>query len=110
MGITKRTTKTGELAMPGLKKPPIEDPRHVCETFVTSVVDAALISNSAVSVTLGMRRHQRRRYGDDPEEVVVVTSRIILTLDAAKNLVEAVGMMLARANRTELPLDKSGLS
>jgi hypothetical protein len=96
--------------MPGLKKPLIEDSHQVCETFVTSVVDAALISNSAVSVTLGMRRHQRLRYGDDPEEVVVITSRIVLTLDAAKNLVEAVAMMLAQANRPEKSLDKSGLS
>lgn len=96
--------------MPEMKKPTIDDPHHVPETFVTSVVDVALISGSSVSVTLGMRRHQRGRYGDTPQEVVVVNSRIVLTLDAAQNLVEAVTMMLARADRPGAPLDKTALS
>jgi hypothetical protein len=96
--------------MSGSKKPTIDDPHHVPETFVTSVVDVALISGSAVAVTLGMRRHLRGRYGDNPEEVVIVNDRLVLTLDAAQNLVDAVAMMLARANQPDAPLNKAGLS
>jgi hypothetical protein len=96
--------------MPGLKKPTIDDPHQVPETFVTSVVDVSLISGSSVAVTLGMRRHRRGRYGDNPEEVVVVNNRLVLTLDAAQNLVDAVSMMLARARRADASLDKASLS
>jgi hypothetical protein len=87
--------------MPAAKKPTVEDPHSVAETFVTSVVDVALISGSSVAVTLGMRRHVHAKALDGLEEVVVVNSRLVLTLDAAQNLVDAVTMMLTRAQRFE---------
>lgn len=94
--------------MSELKKPTVDDPHNVPETFVTSVVDIGLISGSAVSVTLGMRRHARGRLAD--EEIVVVNNRLVLTLDAAQNLVDAVTMMLGRAKILATPTDKTGLS
>jgi hypothetical protein len=87
--------------MPAAKKPTVVDPHSVTETFVTSVVDVALISGSSVAVTLGMRRHVHAKGLDGLEEVVVVNSRLVLTLDAAQNLVDAVTMMLARVQRFE---------
>lgn len=94
--------------MPPVTKPTVDDPHHVAETFVTSVVDVGLISGSAVSVTLGMRRHARGRLTD--QEVVVVNNRLVLTLDAAQNLVDAVTMMLDRARSLATPSHQSGLS
>jgi hypothetical protein len=96
--------------MPGSGKPLIEDPHHVRETFITSVVDVALIGGTSVAVTLGMRRHLATSFSDNPQEVVIVNNRLVLTLDAARNLVEAVTMMLARAQALEPPPDKTNLS
>jgi hypothetical protein len=98
----------GEIAMPPLTKPAVDDPHHIPETFVTSVVDVGLISGSTVSVTLGMRRHARDRFPD--QEIVVVNNRLVLTLDAAQNLVDAVTMMLGRARSPQTPTDQTGLS
>jgi hypothetical protein len=82
------------------REPLIADPHNVPETFITSVVDVALVSGSSVVVSLGIRRYVRPRFGMEPEETVVVNSRLALTLDAARNLVAAVSAMLARANET----------
>jgi hypothetical protein len=94
--------------MAPLTKPTIDDPHSISETFVTSVIDVGLISGSAVSVTLGMRRHARGKFAD--QEVVVVNNRLVLTLDAAQNLVDAVTMMLDRAKSSGPPPDQSSLS
>jgi hypothetical protein len=97
-------------AMTPPRKPQIDDPNHVSETFVTSVVDVALISGSSIAVTLGMRRYTRGSFGTEPQEVVVVNDRLVLTLDAAQNLVEAVSMMLSRAKEANAPAGKPSLS
>src|SRR3954463_3512483 len=77
---------------------PITDPNNVQETFATSVVQVGMISGSAVAVTLGVQRHLRSDFGSEPEETVCISSRLVLTLDAAQNLVDAVSTMLARKN------------
>jgi hypothetical protein len=82
----------------------ITDPHNVEETFVTSVVQVALISGSVVAVTLGVRRHLRADYASEPKEVVCITSRLVLTLDAARNLVDAVGSTLSRAETERAPI------
>jgi hypothetical protein len=81
----------------GSQKLAIADPNHVVETFITSVVDVALISGSTVAVTLGTRRYVRSEYNADPQETVCINSRLVLTLDAARNLVNAIEHMLSRA-------------
>jgi hypothetical protein len=96
--------------MPGSGKPLIDDPHHVRETFITSVVDVALIGGSTIAVTLGMRRHIAASYGVSPQEVVVVNNRLVLTLDAARNLVDAVTMMLNRAKAPDTPSEGAGSS
>ncbi len=75
----------------------VSDPHHVPETFVTSVVDAALISGSSITVTLGMRRNQRETFTSDPQEVVCVVGRLALTLAAAESLAETLSGMVAQA-------------
>jgi hypothetical protein len=40
----------------------------------------------------------RSDFSHEPEETVCISSRLILTLDAAQNLIEGVSAMLARAN------------
>src|SRR5215218_5535769 len=77
---------------------PIADPNNVQETFATSVVQVGLISGSSIAVTLGVRRHLLSEFGSEPEETVCISSRLVLTLDASQNLVEAVSAMRARAN------------
>jgi hypothetical protein len=62
------------------------------------VIQVGLISGNAVAVTLGVRRHLQSDFAHEPEETVCVSSRLILTLDAAQNLIEGVSAMLARAN------------
>ena len=81
----------------------IADPHSVPETFITSIVDIALVSNCSIAVSLGMRRHLRPSFGAKPQETVVINSRLVLTLDAAKNLVEAVSTMLNRAGEQSTP-------
>jgi hypothetical protein len=81
----------------------IADPHSVPETFITSVVDVALVSNCSIVVSLGMRRNLRPSFGAKPQETVVVNSRLALTLAAAKNLVEAVSEMLNRAEEQSTP-------
>jgi hypothetical protein len=81
----------------------IADPHSVPETFVTSVVDIALVSNCSIVVGLGVRRYLRPSFSAEPQETVVVNSRLVLTLDAAKNLVEAVSTMLSRAKEQSPP-------
>jgi hypothetical protein len=66
------------------------DPNHVTETFATSVIQVGLISGNAVAVTLGVRRHLRSDFSHEPEETVCISSRLILTLDAAQNLINGV--------------------
>ena len=92
------------------REPLIADPHSVPETFITSVVDIALVSGSSVVVSLGVRRYVRVRFGAAPEETVVVNSRLALTLDAAKNLVAAVSAMLERANEQSAPTPPGKLS
>jgi hypothetical protein len=85
---------------PGQNKPPvptISDPHHVPETFVTTVVDAALISGSSITVTLGMRRRTRETFTSEPQEVIYVVDRLVLTLAAADSLMESLSRMLAQA-------------
>ncbi len=77
--------------------PTISDPHHVPETFVTSVVDAALISGSSITVTLGMRRRTRETFTSEPQEVIYVVDRLVLTLAAADSLMESLSRMLAQA-------------
>jgi uncharacterized membrane protein YczE len=84
-------------------EPLIADPHSIPETFITSVVDVALVSNSSVVVSLGVRRYVRPKFGAEPEETVVVNSRLALTLDAAKNLVAALSAMLVRAEEQGAP-------
>jgi hypothetical protein len=81
----------------------IADPRSVPETFITSVVDVALISNCSIVVSLGVRRYVRPSFSAEPQETVVVNSRLALTLDAAKNLVEAISTMLNQAGAQSTP-------
>jgi hypothetical protein len=69
----------------------------VPEVFVTSVVNAALISGSSIAVTLGMRRMIRETSTSEPQEVVYVVSRPVLTLSAAEELVGMLSEVLARA-------------
>jgi hypothetical protein len=74
----------------------ISDPHNVPEVFVTSVISAALISDSSIAVTLGVRRMMRETFTSEPQETVYVVSRIVLTLNATVNLVEMLSGMLAR--------------
>jgi hypothetical protein len=69
----------------------------VPEVFVTSVVNAALISGSSITVTLGMRRLLQEAFTSEAQEIVYVVSRPVLTLSAAEELVEMLSGMLARA-------------
>ena len=82
----------------------VADPHNVAETFVTSVAQVGLISGSSVAVTLGVRRLSPPDDSSEPQETLFVTSRLVLTLDAAQNLVEAVEMMLARAKTGSEPI------
>ena len=91
----------------GSQKLAIADPNHVVETFITSVVDVALISGSTVAVTLGMRRYVRSDYHAEPKETVCINSRLVLTLDAARNLVNAIELMLSRAEVSETGVQPS---
>jgi hypothetical protein len=75
----------------------IADPHAVKETFATSVVQAALISGSSVALTLGVRRHLRPDFASEPRETICISSRLILTLDAAQNLMEALGSLLSHS-------------
>ena len=75
----------------------ISDPHNVPEVFVTSVVNATLISDSSIAVTLGMRRMVQENSDAEPQESVYVVSRAVLTLRAAEELVRALSGMLARA-------------
>src|SRR3954471_20313011 len=85
---------------------PISDPNNVPETFATSVVQVGSISGSSVVITLGMRRHLRPDFGSEPQETVCISSRLVLTIDAAQNLVEAVSAVLARASKEGTPVDR----
>ena len=87
--------------------PMVSDPHHVPETFVTSVVQGALISGSSIAVTLGMRRTERETFTSEPQEVVYVVSRPVLTLAAAESLVEILSEMLAQARSQVRPQDMS---
>jgi hypothetical protein len=49
----------------------------------------------------------RPDYASEPKETVCITSRLVLTLDAARNLVEAVGSMLPRVETEHAPIQKS---
>jgi energy-converting hydrogenase Eha subunit A len=80
----------------------ISDPHNVPEVFVTSVVNAALISGSSIAVTLGMRRMVQETFTPESQEVVYVVSRPVLTLGAAEDLVEMLSGMLARARSQRL--------
>jgi hypothetical protein len=75
----------------------IVDPQSVPETFITSVVDFALVSNCSIVVSLGVRRYLRPKSSVEPQETIVINNRLALTLEAAKNLVEVVSAMLNRA-------------
>ena len=75
----------------------ISDPHNVPEVFVTSVVNAALISGSSIAVTLGMRRLIQEAFTSEAQEIVYVVSRPVLTLSAAEELVEMLSGLLARA-------------
>jgi hypothetical protein len=75
----------------------ISDPHNVPEVFVTSVVNATLISDSSIAVTLGMRRMIQENSDAEPQETLYVVSRPVLTLRAAEELVRALSGMLARA-------------
>jgi uncharacterized membrane protein YczE len=86
---------------PKSREPLIADPHSVPETFITSVVDVALVNNCSVVVSLGVRRYLRPKFGAEPQETIVVNSRLVLTLDVAKNLVEVVSAMLNRAKRPD---------
>ena len=89
----------------GHSKPPtlkISDPHNVPEVFVTSVVNAALISGSSIAVTLGMRRMIQETFASEAQEVVYVVSRPVLTLSAAEELVEMLAEMLSRARSQRL--------
>jgi hypothetical protein len=68
----------------------------VPEIFVTSVVNAALISGSSIALTLGMRRMVQKALASEHQEVVYVVSRPVLTLSAAEELVGMLSEMLAR--------------
>ena len=74
----------------------ISDPHNVPEVFVTSVVNAALISGSSIAVTLGMRRMIQETFTSEAQEMAYVVSRPVLTLSAAEELVEMLSEMLAR--------------
>src|SRR4051794_28438712 len=75
---------------------PIRDPNNVTEAFATSVVQVGLVSGQSVVVTLGMRRRLQPYLAHDPEETICISSRLVLTLDAAQNLMEALSAMLSR--------------
>jgi hypothetical protein len=75
----------------------ISDAHNVPEVFVTSVVNAALIGGSSIAVTLGMRRMIQETFTSEPQEVVHVVSRPVLTLSAAEELVGLLSELLARA-------------
>jgi hypothetical protein len=69
----------------------------VPEVFVTSVVNAALISGSSIAVTLGMRRMTRETFTSEAREAVYVVSRPVLTLSAAEELMGVLSEMLRLA-------------
>ncbi len=75
----------------------ISDAHNVPEVFVTSVISASLIGGSSIAVTLGMRRMIQETFTSEPQEVVYVVSRPILTLSAAEELVGMLSELLARA-------------
>ena len=75
----------------------ISDPNNVPEVFVTSAINAALISGSSIAVTLGMRRMIQEAFTSEAQEVVYVVSRPVLTLSAAEELVGMLSELLARA-------------
>ena len=81
----------------------IVDPHSVPETFITSVVDFALVSNCSIVVSLGVRRYLAPTFSVARQETVVINSRLALTLDAAKNLVGIVSAMLDRAKGQSAP-------
>ena len=87
----------------GPRELPIVDPHNVPETFITSVVDAALVNDCSIVVSLGVRRFVRSGISAEPQETVVVNSRLALTPDAAKRLVEIVSVMLDRAKMQSAP-------
>ena len=62
----------------------IADPHSVPETFITEVIDIALVSGCSIVVSLGVRRIVRPNFSVEPQETVVVNSRLALTLDAAR--------------------------
>src|SRR4051794_17630267 len=77
----------------------ITDPNNITESFATSVIQVGLISGSSVAVTLGVRRYLQPNFGSEPKETVCISSRLILTMDAAQNLAEAVSAMLSGGNK-----------
>ena len=95
---------------PESREPVIADPHSVPETFITSVVDVALVSGCSIVVTLGVRRYLAPKFGVETQETVVINSRLALTLDAAKNLVKAVSAMLSQANEQSTPQRPDKLS
>jgi hypothetical protein len=88
---------------PESRDPLIADPHSVPETFITSVVDITLVSNCFIVVGLGVRRYLRQSFSAEPQETVIINSRLALTLDAAKNLVGMVSAMLSQANEQSTP-------
>jgi hypothetical protein len=88
---------------PERRRPFIADPHSVPETFITSVVDGALVNGCTIAVTLGVRRYVRPNFSVEHQETVVINSRLVLTLDAARNLVELVSVMLGRAKQQSAP-------
>jgi hypothetical protein len=88
----------------------IADPHSVPETFITEVIDIALVSGCSIVVSLGVRRIVRPNFSVEPQETVVVNSRLALTLDAARNLVGMVSAMLDRAKEQSTPQRPDKLS
>jgi hypothetical protein len=74
----------------------VSDPHNVPESFATSIVDMTLISGSSVAVTFGMRRRSRDDVRSEPRETLFVTSRVVLTTDAAERLLGGLTEMLSR--------------
>jgi hypothetical protein len=89
----------------------VSDPRNVPESFATSIVDMTLISGSSVAATFGMRRRSRDDIRSEPRETLFVTSRVVLTIDAAERLLGGLTEMLSRTRQipgaTALAQDKT---
>ena len=82
---------------------PIVDNEAVTEVFATSIVDVTLINAHAISVTFGARRNTRASSSSDPQELIVVNSRVVLPVEAAQVFSHLLSRMLRRAEelRTE---------